>query len=1210
MKRYKQHWYWKFALGSLLVIGGAIGEAVLQTFTFSINCAFAQITPDSTLPNNSRVTTQDNISIIEGGTQVGRNLFHSFQQFSVPNGGAAFFNNIADIQNIISRVTGGSVSTIDGIIGANGTANLFLINPNGIVFGQNAQLNIGGSFVATTANALQFDNQGFFNASNPNSPPLLTVNPSALLFNQITVQPTNSIESRAVLSVPDGQSLLLIGGKVSPNLAETGRILIDNGFLRAGDGRIELGGLTGVGTLGLNVEGNNLSLSFPNPQQVQRADVSLTNQSLVSVSGSTGGSIVVNAQNLDVLGESVLVGGIQSELGSVNSQAGDITLNATGPIKIAEGSFISNSVGISSLGKGGNINITAESLSAIDGAFLSASTYGRGNAGSVNINARDTVSFDGVSSDGTSSGAYSTVDSEAVGKSGDINIITGSLSLTDGAQLETSTDGRGNAGSININAHDTVSFDGIDSNGTSSGASSQVGLYAVGNGGDININTDGSLFLTNGALLIANSRGQGDGGNLNINAGDTVSFDGVDNYGFATAASSRLEKTGMGKGGDINIKTGALLFTNGAQLTTSSYGEGNAGNININARDRVSFDGVGRNGGSSSAFSTLEPDAIGKGGDININTDGSLFLTNGAGLLASTFGTGDTGSINIKAGERVFFDGVGSNTVSSGVFMTVEPEAIGNGRSINITTNSVSLTNGAQIQSILRTAPETLGGQGNAGNVNINARGTALFDGVGSNTFSSGVLSSVGAGTIGDGGEINITADSLSVTNGAFLSASTFGQGKGGNIQIKADDFVIVSGISSNGFSRGLLTSTELGAQGQSGEITVNTGAFRVADGAVVNAQTLNASDAGSITIKANTFEATGGGQVLTTTSGSGRAGNITINTTDSVTISGSDRTFYNRFALYGPERVRNEGPASGLFANTDINSTGEGGTISINPNKLTITEGAGVAVNSQGQGNAGNLLIQQANSITLDGQAFLSAATESGEGGNILLQAQDLLLLRRASKISAEAANNGNGGNININSGFIVAVPSENSDILANAFEGNGGNIQITSQGIFGIQPRSNPTSLSDITASSEFGVNGTVKLNTPDIDPNSGLVNLPAIPIDSRVAQGCTAGSSQAQSKFIITGRGGLPPNPGEALSADAVQVDLVALKPEVGNTPAVSTNPINPTSDRIVEATGWVTAANGDVILTSSAPTVTPHSSWQRTADCRVFNQHQGG
>jgi filamentous hemagglutinin family protein len=133
--------------------------------------------------------TQDNIRIIEGGTQAGSNLFHSFEEFSVPTGGTAFFNNALDIQNIISRVTGKSISNIDGLIRANGTANLFLLNPNGIIFGKNASLNVGGSFVATTANAIGFGNQGFFSADNPNNPPLLTVNPSALLFNQIAAAP-------------------------------------------------------------------------------------------------------------------------------------------------------------------------------------------------------------------------------------------------------------------------------------------------------------------------------------------------------------------------------------------------------------------------------------------------------------------------------------------------------------------------------------------------------------------------------------------------------------------------------------------------------------------------------------------------------------------------------------------------------------------------------------------------------------------------------------------------------------------------------------------------------------------------------------------------------------------------------------------------------------------------------------------------------------
>lgn len=256
--------YWHWVGASLLAIGYVIAD--------SRNCVLAQITPDGTLGAESSIVTPTNVNglpgdVIDGGATRGSNLFHSFERFSIPTGGEAFFNNALDIQNIISRVTGASISNIDGLLRANGAANLFLLNPNGIIFGPNATLNIGGSFVATTANAIGFGNQGFFSASAPDIPSLLTVNPDAFFFNQVEAGEItiNSRRDRTDigfdtdyrlygqelaqvegLKVPDGQSLLLLGGNIRLN----------GGTLQAPGGRVELGGVSGRGTVGLNDDGS------------------------------------------------------------------------------------------------------------------------------------------------------------------------------------------------------------------------------------------------------------------------------------------------------------------------------------------------------------------------------------------------------------------------------------------------------------------------------------------------------------------------------------------------------------------------------------------------------------------------------------------------------------------------------------------------------------------------------------------------------------------------------------------------------------------------------------------------------------------------------------------------------------------------------------------------------------------------------------------
>jgi filamentous hemagglutinin family protein len=772
---------------------------VATVSSLAANCATAQIAPDRTLPNNSSVKINGSVFNITGGTQAGRNLFHSFQQFSVTTGGTASFNNGLDIQNIISRVTGGTVSNIDGVIKTNGTANLFFLNPNGIIFGKNASLNVGGSFVATTANAIQFGNLGTFSASVPNNPALLTVNPTALFYNQIVknasiqnssiapagLEPTGL--SSSGLRVPDGKSLLLVGGDIQ----------MDDGRLGAYGGHVELGGLASAGSVGLGVDGNNISLNFPT--ESTKASVSLINGANVNVSAAGGGSITVNANNLNITGRSSLTAGIAQGLGFVGAKAGDITLNATGDVKIdGNNTYIYNYVQRQGIGNGGNITLSSNSLSLTNGAQLSASTEGQGNAGNVIINATKSVTLDGLYTNSNGqffpSGIFSNVadvyDSpeqrNAIkGHGGNIQITTSQLSLTNDAQLQTGTEAQGDSGSVIINATKSVSLDGSNNTTIFSsvgdvGDSLEQRNAIKGNGGNIQITTP-QLSLTNGAGLVSSTFAQGNAGNVIINATKSVSLDGSNTNIFSAvgnvSATPEQRNAIKGNGGNIQITTSQLSLTNGAQLQASTLAQGDSGSVIINATKSVSFDGsntgilssIGDVGDSPEQRNAIK----GNGGNIQITTS-ELSLTNGAGLQTSTFAQGNAGTIKVNATEDV----INSN---GGLFV-----------------DSQSTT-------------------GTAGDIIVNSPRVTLDN--------TGILNA--QSTSGNGGNINLQSDLLLLRHGALISTNAgtaSSGGNGGNITINTPNGFIVSvknensDITANAFS------------GQGGKVTINaTNVFNIA---------------------------------------------------------------------------------------------------------------------------------------------------------------------------------------------------------------------------------------------------------------------------------------------------------------------------------------------------------------------------------------------
>ncbi|ELS04097.1 filamentous hemagglutinin family N-terminal domain [Xenococcus sp. PCC 7305] len=858
----------------------------------------AQVVPDGTTS-----TTVDVDGTINNGDRAGSNLFHSFSEFSVPTGGRAFFNNATDIVNIFSRVTGGNISQINGLLGAQGTANLFLINPAGIIFGEGASLDIGGSFLGSTADSIVFPD-GEFSATNPDNPPLITINaPIGLQFRETAATITNrsratvegDLPGRIVdadvagLRVNPGKTLALVGGDLR----------FEGGNLTANGGRIELGSVGINSFVSLNLTGDTLVLDYAGVQNFQ--DINFFTR---TTSGNMGEDNI---------------------LGTIVDASGD---SGGGPIQV----------------QGRKISFTSDVDSP---ALIFSNTVLEGQGQAITVNASESLEL-------TGDFAAILTETDNAGLAGNIFIQTENLIMSDGAFISSfaSFDDIGKAGDLNINASESVELIGRDI-----GGNNPTAIFADAEGGD---------------------------------------------------------------GGNLRIETQQLSATDGAQISTSTFGRGQAGNIEIIA-DSIILSGFSES--------------------------------------------------NTSDGNR------------SGIFVSTQP------------------------------------------------------------------------GSAGDAGELTINADSLTIENGARISANTRGPGQGSKVTLNLERLVVQTG-------------GEIGA------------------GSLVNNADNDRGDGGTLTIEAN----------------------------DSIEVIGA-------------KNINGELEKSSIF--TLAEGKGDAGALNISTNQLTVADGGEINASSTGTGAAGTLTIN-ADNLNLD-QGSLTATTAEGFGGNINLIVSENLDLRNNSIISAEATQNASGvnsadsGNINIVANFILGFPSEGlgSDIRTNAVAGRGGDISILTQGVLGFEVSSGTVgelnNINDIDASSETSVDGDITISSPDTNPLQGANRLPTNPVSANAIayDSCSADGGKAQ--LIITGKGGITPEPTTILTADVLVPDGKPITVEREITPnsllpekteqeqenpdyiPASLSPIKTDHGDIYPARGIVKTADGKIILTAYSNPETTNRTPEKQIGC---------
>jgi filamentous hemagglutinin family protein len=1224
--------------------------AVFVWFLCMVSLSYAQ-SPISTSGMNTQVSapipvfggTQYNIT---GGTRPsgGPNLFHSFGNFNVPaNNIANFLNETAlPTSNILGRVTGGNVSNILGAIQTTGfgSANLFLMNPAGFLFGPNATVNVGGMVAFTTADYLRIGGNGTFYA-DPAQTSVLTSAPVAA-FGFLGPNPGAITVQGSQLSVTPGQSLSLVGGNITIQAGALDDGTVQPAKLSVAGGQINLASVASPGEIltGTLAQAPNINgQSFGNLGTIEVAE-----QSVIDVSGDGGGTVLIRG-------------------GQFLLDNSTIFANVTGP-----GSITNRTERV-----GSGIDIVVSQDAVIqNAAVIETNVSGNATAGvqyrGIHVNA-DNIEIIG-SQDFENfpfTGIRSNIaEGSTGGNSGNITLEGNTLLVQDlgtfSTILESMTEGAGDSGDIVLKGSTNIHFDGA--------IVQTASLATAGNAGNISVDSaNGDISLTNFSSLQSFTEfGSGKGGDIALVAKEMVAMDSP----FISTGSFE----GTGDSGNISITSvqGDISMTNGPFVNSQSgFSSGTVGNIALSAPvGDILIAGGNEPGTAGAVFTASRPTEGGEqplpgSGQITI-TSNNLTILN-AGIQIDNFSLVEPGKITITLSEKLSVAGTSLNfggttftsnistrsrnsarsadvnitardiSITDNAFISSETFQAGEGGTVNVRTQNLQLTDGGQLRSGsvvgitgFGPVPEFTNPSGPGGTINIqgHSRPTAsvLIDGVESGIFTN----SHGTGT---GGDTNILAQSVTIQNGGVISAQANGSGSGGQINISTDNLQLTNGgqltsgsvIGINPFTRqplpppsgpaggiiiqgltdrtgsvmidgvqsGIFTNTA--GTGGGGNISVDSNTVMLQNGGTLSAATSGtalSATGGTITVNAENVALNSQAAITADTNGIAPAGVVDINTGTLAINSGGQirsssgaETQQLRTLALSPavapltggtitiqgrtgtgsqaDSVTIDGVGSGIF--TESTGTRRGGDINLlTSQSVTMTNGSSISSSSTGTGNAGNININAGNQFTMTNSTVTTEANQASGGAIKITTTPAGTVQMTNSTISASVLDGtGGGGSVDIDPQFVIL---QNSQITADAESGPGGNIFITTNLLL-----QDPTSR--ISASSQFGQQGTVTIQSPASPASGKLVPLGQKPLiaTALVSQRCAALAGGNASSFTVAGRDSLPAEPGgwvssplalsmaESNEGPATETAFSSFSERAGGSPLLSLRKISP-------------------------------------------------